>query len=105
MTVELDPGFIQSWDTMLMNPSGYSDQPDIIEKFTVDISAHQIDFKLCNGDYGTDPCPPYLDVVLFNDRGVEVGVCEPAFEQIEGEYHLRDDEREVDFIIHIKRKP
>ena len=44
----------------------------------------EADIKICNGDVG-----PWIDAVLFDEDGAEIGLIEPSFDEILGEYSFQ----------------
>lgn len=59
---------------------------EVLHKETVDFGQGiEVDIKVVNST------PPYVDAVLFHD-GCEVGLLEPEFETIDGQYCFQYDD-------------
>ena len=81
-------------NTILNTKGTYPDAPrnGVIETHTANFgNGYEVDIKVCNTD--TDECTPYIDAVLFKD-GHEVGLLEPVFDKLDGEYEFDHPEKQ-----------
>ncbi len=77
---------LESLNKLLEQTRRVDDEPkDIIETFTVKFKdGREADIKVVNG---SEDSGPYIDAVLFED-GQEIAVCEPVFDELDGDYHF-----------------